>query len=286
VKVKSEEIIPEEPKTEEKLKLKKLKEEESSPENCDRDVRLGKKGEFGVFPFISFPGSGNTWTRLLLEDVTGIYTGSIYTDGSLKNGGFVGEFTEPENGETLFQKAHVLNKQIFPAAKGMLFLIRNPYDAVVAEFKRIKGHGHTSVVSEDLFKKSNPDWQKRSHLFIQKWLDLIKGTLAKHHENNRPIHVFYYEDLKKNATFEMEKILDFVEEEKYFVVPDRDRRIKCLKTLMGESEKFHRPKTPPSFEYFSKSAILKANLKIQEAHDLLRQFNLPLFNIEDYLRSI
>ena len=46
-----------------KLKLEnheKAKKEEISPENCDRNVRLGKKGEFGVFPFISFPGSGNT----------------------------------------------------------------------------------------------------------------------------------------------------------------------------------------------------------------------------------
>ncbi|CBY32019.1 unnamed protein product [Oikopleura dioica] len=83
----------------------------------------------------------------------------------------------------------------------------------------------------------------------------------------------------------MEKILDFVEEEQYFVVQDRDRRIKCLKTLMEESEKFHRPKLPPSFEYFSKDAIIKGNLEIQEAHDLLRKFHLPLFNTDDYLRS-
>ena len=63
VKFDNKEIFPEEPKKEEKLKLKEPKaknKEESNPENCDRDVRLGKKGEFGVFPFISFPGSGNT----------------------------------------------------------------------------------------------------------------------------------------------------------------------------------------------------------------------------------
>jgi len=54
---------------------------------------------------------------------------------------------------------------------------------------------------------------------------------------------------------------------------------------MEESEKFHRPKLPPSFEYFSKDAIIKGNLEIQEAHDLLRKFNLPLFNTDDYLRS-
>ena len=29
-------------------------------ENCDLEVRLGEKHEFDVFPFVSFPGSGNT----------------------------------------------------------------------------------------------------------------------------------------------------------------------------------------------------------------------------------
>ena len=39
----------------------------------------------------SFPGSGNTWTRLLIEDVTGYFTGSVYWDQSLYDGGFLGE---------------------------------------------------------------------------------------------------------------------------------------------------------------------------------------------------
>ena len=29
---------------------------------------------------ISFPGSGNTWTRNLIEQASGIYTGSMYSD--------------------------------------------------------------------------------------------------------------------------------------------------------------------------------------------------------------
>jgi hypothetical protein len=33
--------------------------------------------------FYTFPGSGNTWGRLLIEYSTGIYTGSIYNDKSL-----------------------------------------------------------------------------------------------------------------------------------------------------------------------------------------------------------
>lgn len=37
-----------------------------------------------IVALISFPGSGNTWLRHLLEQATGIYTGSIYCDRSLK----------------------------------------------------------------------------------------------------------------------------------------------------------------------------------------------------------
>ena len=39
---------------------------------------------------VSFPGSGNTWVRQLLEEVTGVYTGSIYCDSVLKISGFLG----------------------------------------------------------------------------------------------------------------------------------------------------------------------------------------------------
>ena len=55
---------------------------------------------------------------------------------------------------------------------------------------------------------------------------------------------------------------------------------------MEQSEKFHRPKAPPSFEYFSESAIKKGNVEIQQAHALLQQYNLPLFKLEEYLKTL
>ena len=50
--------------------------------------RRDYKGKWVIDPpplLLSFPGSGNTWTRLLIEIGTGIYTGDIYTDHSLKS---------------------------------------------------------------------------------------------------------------------------------------------------------------------------------------------------------
>ena len=37
---------------------------------------------------ISFPGSGNTWSRHLIEQASGIYTGSVYIDEALFSSGW------------------------------------------------------------------------------------------------------------------------------------------------------------------------------------------------------
>ena len=40
----------------------------------------------------SFPGAGNTWVRLLVQQMSGTWTGSIYSDGDLRSNGFPGEY--------------------------------------------------------------------------------------------------------------------------------------------------------------------------------------------------
>ena len=54
----------------------------SSSKHCAERTFLNHKSP--VTALVSFPGSGNTWLRYLLEQATGIYTGSIYCDHSLK----------------------------------------------------------------------------------------------------------------------------------------------------------------------------------------------------------
>ena len=52
----------------------------------------------------SFPGSGNTWLRYLLQQLTGVLTGSIYNDGDLSRHGFPGE--HHQGGDVLVVKTH------------------------------------------------------------------------------------------------------------------------------------------------------------------------------------
>ncbi len=39
---------------------------------------MAERDSLPKWPLTSFPGSGVSWTRRLIEDVTGIYTGSAY----------------------------------------------------------------------------------------------------------------------------------------------------------------------------------------------------------------
>ena len=94
-----------------------------------------------VITLVSFPGSGNTWTRLLLEQVTGIFTGSIFCDEDLRSSGFFGEHIISSNVlavKTHFPGAGKLNREFTNPAHvdGVIFIMRNPLDSMVAERKR------------------------------------------------------------------------------------------------------------------------------------------------------
>ena len=50
-------------------------------------IHLSEKNSLPPTRLISFPGSGNTWIRYLIEGATGIFTGSVYTDQELEKKG-------------------------------------------------------------------------------------------------------------------------------------------------------------------------------------------------------
>ena len=74
-------------------KLNKLSEGplvEMSPSPC-RFVRSSEKARNETVLLVSFSGSGNTWTRGLLQQATGFCTGSHVCDIDLRRHGFPGE---------------------------------------------------------------------------------------------------------------------------------------------------------------------------------------------------
>ena len=95
---------------------------------------------------VSVPGSGNTWVRELLETATGICTGSIYCDHSLRNAGMIGEYIK--TGRVIVVKTHTSDYQWNEAILeerneddalygSAILLIRNPFNAFIAEWNRL-----------------------------------------------------------------------------------------------------------------------------------------------------
>ena len=103
----------------------------------------------------SFPGSGNTWARGLLQDTTGICTGAIYCDTTLRKNGYPGECIR--SGTVLVVKTHQIEPRwtgihydeslpftyfkklkFIPVYSSAIVLVRNPFDALVSEWNRLQ----------------------------------------------------------------------------------------------------------------------------------------------------
>ena len=111
-------------------------------------VQFGREGELPVVGLASYPCSGNTWLRYLIEGITGYYTGSMYNEISLRDKGFYGEvvptdaglvLTVKTHGHTTGAGAHVSSKQKgeynhhSEVNHSAILLIRNPYKAIIGK---------------------------------------------------------------------------------------------------------------------------------------------------------
>ncbi len=145
-----------------KTALSLSKERKQSQEACYNEISFLNRTS-PIVALVSFPGSGSSWVRHLLEQATGVYTGSIYCDTSLKPY-FPGEYVV--SGNVLVVKTHYSDtpklpkriqkhtgKKTFDMA---ILLVRNPYDALVSEANRRwsktrKAERHLELAEESTF---------------------------------------------------------------------------------------------------------------------------------------
>ena len=95
----------------------------------------------------SFPGSGNSWVRQLLESTTGIYTGAVFCDKSYIESGMIGEGVTTEN--VIAIKAHAIPDRVKRQANfdKAVYLIRSPFECILSENNR--------CLAKKVIKKSN-----------------------------------------------------------------------------------------------------------------------------------
>ncbi|KAK4326445.1 hypothetical protein Pmani_003047 [Petrolisthes manimaculis] len=169
---------------------------------------------------MSFPGSGNSWTRYLLEASTGIFTGSVFNDSRIFKTGMLGEEAKPDDGRTLVQKIHgiFLKYSNLPSVPAVL-LIRNPAKAIISWFKLRVTHSHVDQISYQHFNTSI--FHQLVPTYLEEWEMVAMDNLL---EKKAPVHLVYYERLKEDPISTLRGILAFLG------VPVDESRLNCTRT--------------------------------------------------------
>ncbi|XP_077980652.1 sialate:O-sulfotransferase 1-like [Glandiceps talaboti] len=246
-------------------RLIELRGRESKNSNCS--VRFAPRNNHPYTALASFPGSGNTWLRHLLEISTGIYTSSPYYDGTLYDGGFLGEGLDHKEGRTVVAKTH----EFYPIKsdfKTAIVLIRNPFDAFVADFNRIKGD-HVGFANSESFHEQSwyeyvldaaPAWE----IFHTNWLLW-----------NHPTYFVLYEDLVNSTVDKVIEITEFLN-----VTLDEERH-QCL--VDNTEGQFHRhPQNQNALlkkNVYSKRMSANINKRIETVNELLVSKGLKPYSL-------
>ena len=130
---------------------------------------------------LSLPGSGNSWSRLLIEYSSGYYTGSIYGDPTLFDlfpgekycgrrmsaikahpGSLVHSLKEKSIWVTDKAAGLICNKGLIKKFYRVLLLVRNPWNSIYSEFirrqsttKTIGVKFHNTTLKKDIFNTNH-----------------------------------------------------------------------------------------------------------------------------------
>ena len=131
--------------------------------------KMSFKNSGPVVALASYPGSGNSWVRQLLESSTGVYTGAVYCDKSYIEVGMIGEGITTNN--VIAIKTHYpytkVKKQLNPDK--VIYIVRSPFKCILSENNRQK--------AKKAYRGSNGMSKKETHILE---VDYNYGTYEFH----------------------------------------------------------------------------------------------------------
>ncbi len=131
----------------------------------------------------SFPRSGNTWTRVLIENLTGELSGSIYKDRV---------FTRESEGVVI--KTHARDSFKYNKA---IVISRKPYDAIESYYHWRR----------DFSNNQGLDWAIHVKEAVQQWKNFHQHWL----NINYAKHIVLYENLLEHPQENLSKMAKFLE---------------------------------------------------------------------------
>lgn len=178
----------------------------------DRTSRNGAIfGTRGVTLLASYPRSGNSLARSLLERTTGIVTGSdTRPDRSLSR-----ELAEQHKlvGEGIVQnvafvKTHWPERQgaMTVKASRAILLVRNPYDAIDSYWNMNATKSHTKTLTEDVYERFRDVFEALVENEIKIWNRFNRYWME---EVDIPVLLVRFEDLIQNPVRQLTRMMCF-----------------------------------------------------------------------------
>ncbi|KAF0684064.1 Aste57867_23985 [Aphanomyces stellatus] len=161
---------------------------------------------------VSYPRSGNSLMRGLLESVTGVYTGcDTRPDRSLsvelQKFGMKGEGVVDES--VWFVKSH------YPERSGYLpvtiqkaiLVVRNPWDSINSYFNMTLTNSHNKSVHDDMYTRFADRWDAMIKNEIQVWIKFHQYWINK---VDIAVQVVRYEDLLVHRKETLHRVFKFI----------------------------------------------------------------------------
>ncbi|XP_045170247.2 WSCD family member AGAP003962-like [Mercenaria mercenaria] len=231
--------------------------------NCSKKEINLSQTLLPITGLVSFPGSGNTWTRHLIQQMTGIGTSSMYCDEELRARGFPYE-CHHNRARTVVVKTH--EARHFNLFKNIVLLLRNPYDALLScvNFAKV---GHTGHSSKQVLIQA---LTKTFEHYLRWYVNLTKSIIEKF---KGPVHVVQYERLQSDMAGELRKLASFFN----LSVPDKD--IDC--TVKLQEGNFHRKTSEADHIELLNTVYTKENLlRLQEAARYSEKLLRNAYNVD------
>ncbi|XP_033646137.1 WSC domain-containing protein 1-like [Asterias rubens] len=191
------------------------------PDNRCSKVELKPVGSLPLVALASYPRSGNTWTRQLIERGTGLLTGSVHwvneKDMTISKKIFPGGNIDYHSRQTICVKSHLNEAKHIQTFEGAVLLIRNPYSALVAEIFRRQMLDQAKTAEETIQYFNSPEWRNFAENQSKSWKKMAVQWIT----NSKKIFVAHYENLQENTNEELTKIVQFLN------VPVDKQRVLC-----------------------------------------------------------
>ncbi|KAJ0397562.1 hypothetical protein P43SY_003437 [Pythium insidiosum] len=220
---------------------------------------------------VSYPRSGNSLMRGLLEKITGVYTGcdtrpDRTLSQQLQDYGMKGEGVVDDS--VWFVKTHFPERvgwKPFKIQKAIL-VVRNPWDAIDSYFNMTLTNSHNKSIHESQYERFADRWDGMLRNEIDVWMKFHRYWTSK---VDIPIIVVRYEDLLVHRAETLRRVFLFLTDRPTIEGTEWEARIRNVMETSGENSGPYVPrsgKIGASFKHYSD----------EQFQYILKVANLPL----------